>query len=219
MRILLVEDDLMLGEAMQTALRQHKLATDWLKSGKEAINACKNENFDLTILDLGLPDIDGINVLKTLRKCEKNFPILILTARDDITDKITGLDSGADDYLIKPVDLKELLARIRALTRRSAGHFNSVLTCKNVSLNLATHEVKVNNIAVNLSVKEFSILEVLMQNAGRVVTKSNLEQSLYSWGDDTPCSNALEVHIHHLRKKLGNDFIQTLRGVGYVIKQ
>ena len=217
MRILLVEDDLMLGEAMQYALRQHKLAADWLKLGTEAINACNNEIFDLLILDLGLPDIDGLDVLKTIRKSGNSVPILILTAKDAVENKICGLDSGADDYLIKPIDLNELLARIRALTRRSAGRSESVLSYKNVVLNSTTREVSVNNSPIILSAKEFSILEVLMQNVGRVITKNNLEQSLYSWGDE-PCSNTLEVHIHHLRKKLGNDFISTLRGVGYVIK-
>lgn len=217
MRVLLVEDDLMLGEVMQSALRQHKLATDWLKLGKDAINACKSEIFDLLILDLGLPDIDGLEVIKTLRKSGNDVPILILTARDDISEKIIGLDSGADDYLIKPVDLNELLARIRALTRRSAGRSESVLSYKNVTLNSTTREVSVNNTQISLSVKEFSILEILLQNIGRVISKNKLEQSLYSWGYE-PDSNALEVHIHYLRKKLGNDFIKTLRGVGYVIK-
>lgn len=217
MRILLVEDDLMLGESMQTALKQQKIAIDWLKFGKDAINACKSETFDLIILDLGLPDIDGLNVLKILRKSGNSVPILILTAKDALENKISGLDSGADDYLIKPIDLNELLARIRALTRRSVGRSDSVLSYKNVTLNSSSHEVFVDNKQITLSAKEFSILEVLMQNLGRVITKNNLEQSLYSWGDE-PCSNTLEVHIHYLRKKLGNDFISTLRGVGYVIK-
>ena len=213
----MVEDDTPVRNLITTTLKAHDYRFLTATNGESAILEASSHNPEIILLDLGLPDIDGLDVLKTIRKSGNSVPILILTAKDAVENKICGLDSGADDYLIKPIDLNELLARIRALTRRSAGRSESVLSYKNVVLNSTTREVSVNNSPIILSAKEFSILEVLMQNVGRVITKNNLEQSLYSWGDE-PCSNTLEVHIHHLRKKLGNDFISTLRGVGYVIK-
>ena len=216
MRILLVEDDPELGDGLTIGLRQAGFAVDWVKDGNSADLALQSETFDLLVLDLGLPRLSGMEVLTRARGRGQTLPVLILTARDATGDKVAGLDAGADDYLVKPIDLDELSARIRALTRRSAGRAVPVLTHGELALDPAAHSVTLGGQAVDLSSREFSLLQLLLENAGRVLTRSQLEQSLYGWRDE-PDSNALEVHIHHLRKKLGSDLIRTLRGVGYTI--
>jgi two-component system OmpR family response regulator/two-component system response regulator QseB len=216
MRILLVEDDPELGDGLTVGLRQSGFAVDWVRDGNAADLALLAEIFDLVVLDLGLPRLTGMEVLSRARSRGQTMPILILTARDATGDKVAGLDAGADDYLVKPIDLDELAARIRALTRRSAGRAAPLLTHGDVVLDPAAHSVTLAGLAVELSSREFSLLQMLLESAGRVLTRSQLEQSIYGWRDE-PDSNALEVHIHHLRKKLGSELIRTLRGVGYTI--
>jgi len=216
MRILLVEDDPQLGDGLSIGLRQAGFAVDWLRDGEAADHALLSENFDFVVLDLGLPGLTGMRVLQRTRQRGQSMPILILTARDATGDKVAGLDAGADDYLVKPIDLDELTARIRALTRRSAGRAAPLLQLGALALDPAAHRVSLHGADIELSTREFSLLQLLLENAGRVLTRSQLEQSLYGWRDE-PDSNALEVHIHHLRKKLGSEWIRTLRGVGYTI--
>jgi len=216
MRILLVEDDPELGDGLTVGLRQAGFAVDWLRDGHVADQALHSESFDFVVLDLGLPRLSGMEVLNRARARGQTMPVLILTARDATGDKVSGLDAGADDYLVKPIDLDELTARIRALTRRSAGRAAPLLVHGDLSLDPAAHQVTLGSQPVELSSREFSLLQLLLENAGRVLTRTQLEQSLYGWRDE-PDSNALEVHIHHLRKKLGSDLIRTLRGVGYTI--
>jgi len=216
MRILLVEDDPQLGDGLTIGLRQAGFAVDWVRDGQAADHALHAESFDLVVLDLGLPRLSGMEVLNRARQRGQGMPILILTARDATGDKVSGLDAGADDYLVKPIDLDELTARIRALTRRSAGRAAPLISHGEISLDPAAHTVTLSGQPVELSSREFSLLQMLLESAGRVLTRSQLEQSLYGWRDE-PDSNALEVHIHHLRKKLGSDLIRTLRGVGYTI--
>lgn len=216
MRILLIEDDPLLGDGLTVGLRQSGFAVDWLRDGESADAALQSEHFDLLVLDLGLPKLSGMEVLQRARKRGNTLPILVLTARDATGDKIAGLDAGADDYLVKPIDLDELSARIRALLRRSAGRAAPMLTSGPLSLDPASRCVTLNGQALDIAGREFALLQTLLENAGRVLTRSQIEQSLYGWRDE-PDSNALEVHIHHLRKKLGSDRIRTLRGVGYMI--
>ena len=216
MRILLVEDDPLLGDGLTIGLRQSGFAVDWLKDGHSADLALQSEHFDLMVLDLGLPRMTGMEVLRLARGRGEAMPILVLTARDSTGDKIAGLDAGADDYLVKPIDLDELTARIRALLRRSVGRAAPMLTVGPISLDPAAHHVTLDGQPIDVAGREFALLQLLLENAGRVLTRSQIEQSLYGWRDE-PDSNALEVHIHHLRKKLGSDRIRTLRGVGYMI--
>jgi two-component system response regulator QseB len=216
MRILLVEDDPQLGDGLMVGLRQAGFAVDWVRDGHAADLALSSETFDLVVLDLGLPRLSGMEVLKRARDRGRTTPVLILTARDATDDKVAGLDAGADDYLVKPIDLDELTARIRALTRRSAGRAAPLLTHGDLALDPAAHSVTLAGQPVELASREFALLQMLLESAGRVLTRSQLEQSLYGWGDE-PDSNALEVHIHHLRRKLGSELIRTLRGVGYTI--
>jgi DNA-binding response OmpR family regulator len=216
MRILLVEDDPQLGDGLMVGLRQAGFAVDWVKDGAAADAALTTEPFGLMVLDLGLPKLSGMDLLRRLRARGQDLPVLILTARDAIVDKVAGLDCGADDFLVKPVDLDELAARIRALARRAAGRAMPVLRHNGLMLDPAARQVTLDDRPIELSPREFSLLHVLLENAGRVMTRASLEGSLYGWHDE-PDSNALEVHIHHLRRKLGNDCIRTLRGVGYTI--
>ena len=216
MRILLVEDDQPLGDGLSTGLRQAGFAVDWLRDGHSADVALQSETFDLVVLDLGLPKLSGMEVLSNARRRNLTTPILILTARDALGEKIAGLDAGADDYLVKPIDLDELSARIRALTRRTAGRAAPLLVHGNIALDPAAHSVTLDGNPVELSSREYALLHLLLVSAGRVLSRSQIEQSLYGWRDE-PDSNALEVHIHHLRKKLGSPLIRTLRGVGYTI--
>jgi two-component system, OmpR family, response regulator QseB len=214
MRILLVEDDPHLGDALMVGMRQHGHAVDWLRDGVAADLALKSEPFDLLVLDLGLPRLDGIEVLRRLRGRGQLLPVLILTARDATGDKVAGLDAGADDYLVKPIDLDELAARARALTRRATGHAAPCLNLGELSIDPAARQATLHGAPVELTLREFSLLLTLAENAGRVLTRAQLEASLYGWHDE-PDSNALEVHIHNLRKKLGSEWIRTLRGIGY----
>ena len=216
MRLLLAEDDPQLGDGLTVGLRQSGYAVDWVRDGVAADLALSSESFDLLVLDLGLPRLAGMEVLRRLRARRQTLPVLILTARDATGDKVAGLDAGADDYLTKPIDLDELAARVRALTRRAGGNASPTLEIAGMIIDPAAHSVTRHGVAVELSAREFSLLLSLVENAGRVMTRAQLESSLYGWRDE-PDSNALEVHIHHLRKKLGTDVIKTLRGVGYTV--
>lgn len=216
MRILLAEDDQHLGDGLAVGLRQDGYAVDWVKDGLAADLALKSETFDLLVLDLGLPRLSGMEVLARLRGRGQSLPVLILTARDATGDKIAGLDAGADDYLVKPVDLDELAARVRALARRNAGRAAPLLLHGELALDPAARQVLRAGLPVELSGREFALLQTLLENRGRAMTRAQLESSLYGWRDE-PDSNALEVHVHHLRKKLGADLIKTLRGVGYMV--
>jgi DNA-binding response OmpR family regulator len=218
MRVLLVEDDPQLGDGLTVGLRQAGFAVDWVKDGVAADLALSGEAFDLLVLDLGLPRLSGMDLLRRLRARGQALPVLILTARDATADKIAGLDSGADDYLVKPIDLDELAARVRALTRRAAGRAEPLLCHGDIALDPASRQVSVAGMAVELSSREFSLLQTLLENLGRVMSRAQLEGAIYGWRDE-PESNALEVHIHHLRRKLGSDVIKTLRGVGYVVEK
>ncbi len=218
MRVLLVEDDPQLGDGLMVGLRQAGFAVDWVKDGVAADLALAGESFDLLVLDLGLPRLSGMDLLRRLRGRGQTLPVLILTARDATADKIAGLDGGADDYLVKPIDLDELAARVRALTRRAAGRALPLLRHGQVALDPASHRVTIDGAVVEFSTREFALLQALLENAGRVMSRAQLEGSIYGWRDE-PESNALEVHIHHLRRKLGADFIKTLRGVGYVVEK
>ncbi|NUU03866.1 response regulator [Herbaspirillum robiniae] len=216
MRILLVEDDPMVGEAVRKGLRQDGFAIDWVQDGKSADAALRNEDYAMLLLDLGLPQKDGLAVLRTMRERGNGIPVLITTARDAVADRVAGLDAGADDYLIKPFDLEELSARMRALLRRQSGRADSLVQVREVVLNPATHEVTVAGKPVNLSAREFALLHAFMDRPGVVLSRAQLEEKLYGW-DDSIESNAVEVHIHALRKKVGSDFIKNVRGVGYLV--
>ncbi len=218
MRILLVEDDELLGDGLRTGLIQSGYTVDWLKDGLSADQALQTENFDIIVLDLGLPKLPGIKVLQNLRARGLTIPVLILTARESIEDRVKGLDSGADDYLTKPFDLGELNARLRALQRRFTDRAVPLIVHENIKLDPAAHTVTMNDEPVNVSRREFALLHKLLENAGRVLSREHLTQSLYGWGEDVD-SNALEVHIHNLRKKFGQDFIRTIRGIGYMIEK
>jgi two-component system response regulator QseB len=218
MRILLVEDDALLGDGVRAGLKQAGFAVDWSQDGQAAKLALETEEYAVVVLDLGLPKLSGTDLLKWLRATLSKVPVLVLTARDTVADRVSGLNSGADDYLIKPFDLDELIARINALLRRSAGQVTQNLQHGNIILTPATHQVTQQGKSVELSAREFTLLHELLLHAGRVQSREQLEQHLYGWGEEVE-SNSIEVHIHHLRKKLGSDLIRTLRGVGYVIDQ
>lgn len=216
MRLLLVEDDKQLGKGIHAGLRQAGYAVDWVMDGDAAEAAVAHESYDLMVLDLGLPRRSGLDVLDSVRNRGKDLPVLILTARDTVTDKVTGLDRGADDYMIKPFDLDELNARIRALLRRKGGRSDPVIKHGDIQLDPAAHSVTKEGKIIEVPPREFAILQSLLENAGRVLSRTRLEESLYSWKDEVD-SNAVEVHIHHLRKKLGAELIRTIRGVGYIV--
>ncbi|MFT5140667.1 MAG: DNA-binding response OmpR family regulator [Lysobacterales bacterium] len=218
MQILLVEDDHALASALHEALNKQGYATNIVATGEAALYVINTDPPDLVILDLGLPDIDGIEVLKRIRKKKTDLPVLLLTARTQIEDKISGLDSGADDYLAKPFEMEELFARLRVLGRRLGTSNTAEISIGKVRLNINQQSVSLGDQDLELSRKEFMLLKSLMENAGRVQTRHTLESRLYSWGEEV-ASNALEVHVHHLRKKLGSDFIKTIRGVGYKVPQ
>jgi len=218
MHVLLVEDDELLGDGLRAGLRQAGYTIDWVTDGQSADNALINNEFDLVVLDINLPKMSGLDVLRGMRKRGLITPVLLLTARDSIPDRVQGLDSGADDYLVKPVDLDELCARLRVLQRRSVGRSDPILQHGNITLDPASHRVSLNDEPVNLSMREFVLLQHLMENVGRVIPRTRLEQKLYGWEGEVE-SNSLEVFIHHLRKKLGSNLIRTVRGVGYMIEQ
>jgi len=218
MRLLLVEDDTMIGESVLDLLRDEGYAVDWVKDGDVAISVLENQQYDLILLDLGLPKCDGLTVLKILRDRKNRTPVLVATARDGIAQRIEGLDTGADDYIVKPYDLGELLARIRALVRRSVGRAEPIYEYAGVSIDPATRELKVEGQPVMVSAREWAILELLLARPGIVLSRNQLEDRLYSWKDGVS-SNAIEVHIHSLRKKIGAELIQNVRGVGYMISK
>ena len=214
MRILVAEDDPMIGESVVDALAADGHAVDWVRDGRAAESSASANAYELIVLDLGLPARDGLDVLRSLRARRSNVPVLVMTARDTVRDRIGGLDSGADDYLVKPFDLDELLARVRALLRRAAGRATPVIVRGAVTLNPATHEVSHHGRPVELSAREFALLQALAERAGGVLSRAQLEEKLYGW-DDSVGSNAVEVHIHHLRRKLGEGVIVNVRGLGY----
>ena len=214
MRLLLVEDDGMVGESVRTGLRREGFTVDWVKNGFAAELAAANDDYALILLDLGLPRKDGIDVLKTLRRKGGHVPILILTARDAVPDRVLGLNSGADDYLVKPFDLHELFARVHALLRRQAGRADPLVRFADVVLNPITHQVTRGGREIDLSATEFALLEALLERPGAILSRSQLEQRLYGWNEEVE-SNSVEVHVSRLRKKIGADLIGTVRGVGY----
>src|SRR3954469_6073404 len=216
MRLLLVEDDAMIGESVRLGLRRDGFTIDWVRDGRAAELALANGVYDLMLLDLGLPKKGGLEVLKNLRRQGNRMPVLILTARDSVGDRITGLDSGADDYLVKPFDLDELSARIRALLRRQAGRVETLIQCGELTLNPATHEATVGGRPLALSAREFAVLAALLDRPGAVLSREQLEEKIYGWDEEVE-SNAVEVYVHGLRKKLGADFIKNIRGVGYMV--
>ncbi len=218
MRILLVEDDPLLGDGLQAGLRQLGFQVDWVRDGEAAERELVTGVYAAAVLDLGLPRKTGLEVLQAVRAHRVTTPVLVLTARDGVSDRIRGLDTGADDYVLKPVDLHELAARLRALVRRANGQVQDQLHCASVVLEPAARQVSLNGEAVTLSAREFDLLHALMRNAGRVMTREQLEAQLYSWGHEVE-SNAIEVHIHHLRRKLQPGLIQTVRGVGYTVQR
>ncbi|EGR0047713.1 response regulator [Vibrio vulnificus] len=218
MRLLLIEDDTLLGQSMVTSLSRHGYTVDWLEKGSGVTSALKTEDFTAVILDLTLPDIDGLDVLRNIRSAGFNLPVVILTARDDIKDRVQGLDRGADDYLGKPFALEELLARLRVVIRRQSGSATEVIEVGELSLSLSDQSIRYQEAVLKLTRNEFKILAALMINAGRVMSKDQLQQSLHGW-DDSASDNAIEVHIHNLRKKAPNVPIKNIRGVGYIIEK
>jgi two-component system OmpR family response regulator/two-component system response regulator QseB len=218
MRILLAEDDTMLGDGLRAGLRQQGFQVDWVRDGRAAEHELASGVYAAGVLDLGLPVMDGMDVLKSVRSRRVQTPILILTARDTVPERVLGLDSGADDYVLKPVDLYELAARLRSLVRRSSGQVQEILTLAGVAIDPSSRKVTLNDEVIALSTREFDLLHALMRNAGRVLSREQLEQQMYSWGHEVE-SNAIEVHIHHLRRKLGGELIQTVRGVGYTVQR
>ena len=216
MRILLAEDDTLLGDGLRAGLRQRGFLVDWVRDGEAAERELRAEPYAAAVLDLGLPLRDGLEVLTAVRRAGVTLPVLVLTARDAVPDRIRGLDVGADDYVVKPVDLDELAARLRALVRRAHGQPQETLSAQGVTLDPAGRTVTQGGAPVALSGREFDLLHALMLNAGRVLSREQLEQHLYSWGQEVD-SNAVEVHVHHLRRKLGAGLVQTVRGVGYLL--
>jgi DNA-binding response OmpR family regulator len=217
MRLLLVEDDSMIGEAIRAGLKRDGFAVDWVRDAAAAGRALDTEPFELLLLDLGLPGGDGLSLLKALRGRGSALPVLVITARDAVADRVAGLDAGADDYLVKPFDLDELAARIRALLRRKSGRTEPHLGHLGVVLDPAAHRVTQAGAEVPLSPREFALLELLLERPGAILSRAQLEERLYGWGEEVE-SNAVEVHIHGLRRKLGAQFILTVRGVGYRLR-
>lgn len=216
MQILLVEDDESLAAGLKNALGRQGFTANHVSTGREALTASKTDRPDIIVLDLGLPDMDGLDVLAHLQKQDNPVPVLVLTARDSLDDKITGLDLGADDYLSKPFDMQELAARLRAFERRLSTARTSRIVIGDVELDASSHAVTIDGEAVELPRREYMLLKSLMESAGKVLTREALESRLYSWGEEVT-SNALEVHIHHLRKKLPANMIRTVRGIGYTV--
>ncbi|MDB6002134.1 MAG: two component transcriptional regulator, partial [Rhizobacter sp.] len=218
MRLLLVEDDRMIGESLRAALRLEGNAVDWVRDAQAASAVLATERFELVLLDLGLPKGDGLTVLRELRARHDVTPVIIVTARDALESRVAGLDAGADDYLLKPFELDELNARMRAVLRRNAGRSQPLLEHDGVTLDPATREVMHNGAPVLLSAREYAVLEALMTRPGAVLSRTQLEDRLYGWGDAIE-SNAVSVYVHQLRRKLGPDFIQNMRGVGYFLRK
>ena len=220
MRVLLVEDDEFLGDGIRTGLKHYGHTIDWVKDGRAAhdVIASTHESFDVIVLDLGLPKVSGLDVLRMMRDKNLPTPVVILTARDTVDDRVKGLDAGADDYLTKPFDLDELCARLRALQRRSKARAKPVITYADIILDPASHVIQLKGEEILVSRREFALLQKLLENAGRVISREQLNQTLYGWGENID-SNALEVHIHNLRKRFGAKLIRTIRGVGYMVEK
>jgi two-component system response regulator QseB len=216
MRLLLIEDDPMIGESIQEGLRGELYAVDWVRDGNSAQLAIGDAAYDLVLLDLGLPKRSGLEVLRNYRKQAGAARVLIITARDSTAERVEGLDSGADDYLVKPFDLEELFARVRALLRRGTGRVQPNIVHRGVTLNLATHQAFHGGQPLQLSAREFALLAVLLDPPGQVISKARLEEKLYGWNEQVE-SNTVDVYVHHLRKKLGAGFITNVRGVGYLV--
>ena len=216
MRILLVEDDALLGDGLRAGLRQLGFQVDWVRDGVAAERELRSEPYAAAVLDLGLPRIDGLDVRASVRKAGVTLPVLVLTARDAVPDRIRGLDCGADDYVVKPVDIHELAARLRALVRRAHGQPNETLAVGGLELDPSARKVRLDGAPVPLSTREYDLLHLLMLNTGRVMTREQIEQRLYAWGEEVG-SNTVEVHVHYLRKKIGAERIRTVRGVGYLL--
>lgn len=216
MRVLLVEDDPMIGESVKTSLMRENCVVDWVLDGKLVETAVSTEHFDLVLLDLGLPGKSGLEVLRNLRQKKITIPVIVVTARDAVDDRIKGLDAGADDYVVKPFDMNELGARIRSILRRSSGRAETNIDIAGIRLEPNSHQVWRDGAQVCLSGKEYAIVEALMLRPGSILSKAQLEERMYGWGDEVE-SNALEVHIHAIRRKLGSEFIRNVRGVGYFI--
>jgi len=218
MRMLLAEDDAMIGTAVRDRLRNQGFAVDWVRDGRAADAALAGEVYDLLLLDLGLPGREGLAVLKGLRGRGSTLPVVILTARDAVDDRVAGLDAGADDYIVKPFDFNELEARLRAVLRRRAGRASSVIEHGRLSLDLTSHELRQDGTPVPVSPREFALLHALLERPGRILSRAQLEERLYGWGEEVG-SNVVEVHIHSLRRKLGADLIRNVRGVGYRVPE
>jgi two-component system OmpR family response regulator/two-component system response regulator QseB len=216
LRVLLVEDDPLLGDGLRAGLAQAGFGVDWVRDGAGALHAVDAPGYAAMVLDLSLPKVDGFDVLRRMRARGLRLPVLILTARDGLDERVRGLDGGADDYVVKPVDLAELAARLRALVRRSAGGAAPVMLIGDVEIDPAAHRVRYCGREVELKPREFALLHELMLNAGRVLTREQLEDRLYRWGEEVE-SNAVEVHVHRLRRKLDPGVIRTVRGVGYLL--
>ena len=218
MRVLLVEDDSMIGETASHALKDASYAVDWVREGEAALAATATQTYDVVLLDLGLPKKDGLAVLRSIRSADNPVPVLIVTARDALQDRIAGLDAGADDYVLKPFEMAELLARMRAVVRRKGGQATPLLSNGSIALDPATREVRSGDETVRLSAREFSLLQALMVRPGAILSRSELEDRLYGWGEEVE-SNAVEFLIHSLRKKLGNAAIKNVRGVGWMVSK
>lgn len=217
MRILLIEDDAMIGQALADGLKEASYAVDWLRDGRGLHTTLATHHYDALLLDIGLPYASGLDILKSMRSNGNTMPVLMITAREELDDRVLGLDEGADDYVVKPFQMAELLARIRAVIRRKSGSANSLLTNGHITLDLTTHEASIPNAPpVVLSNREFSLLEALMKRPGAILSKTQLEERIYGWGEEVE-SNAVEFIIHSLRKKLGSDAIKNLRGAGWLV--
>ncbi|UQY44092.1 response regulator [Erwinia sp. PK3-005] len=216
MRILLIEDDRLIGDGIKAGLGKLGFSVDWIMDGEQGMVALQAATYDAVVLDLSLPQRDGMDILRSWRSRGEDIPVLILTARDAVAQRVEGLQQGADDYLCKPFALSEVAARLQALIRRRHGQLQPTLTHGTLTLDPAARTVMLDNAPVELKPRELALLELFMLNAGRVLTRAQLEEKLYSWDQDVS-SNAVEVHIHHLRKKLGNSFIRTVHGVGYTL--
>ena len=216
LKILIVEDDKIIGDGIQQGLSLQGYATDWVEDKESGETALKRGNYDMLVLDIGLPDGSGVDLLASLRRKGNDMPVLILTAYDDVNYRVKGLDAGADDYMVKPFELKELAARVRALHRRAGGRASPTLTAGDIELDPAAHRVTKSGQKIDVGPKEFTLLQLLMEKQGKVVSKQQLEDSLYGWSADIG-SNTVEVHMHGLRKKLGKELIQTIRNVGYTL--
>lgn len=218
MRVLLVEDDVLLGKAVRTGLEQQGHAVDWVQDGQAAETAVLTHDFAALLLDIGLPKLDGMSLLRQLRAKNHTVPVIIITARDAVADRIACLDAGADDFLVKPFDLDELGARLRAVARRASGRASSDLVHGQLKVDPVARTVTLDDRLVNLTAREFAILTYLLEHLGKVVSKQQLQEALYSWRDEIE-SNTVEVHVHHLRRKLGRDLIKTMHGIGYMIDE